>query len=90
MASCKVWNFSFSGLLLGWHSIYYFRPRSTRDWFYALRSFAPLCARHPQLFVRVMEKIGRKQKDQINVLPNLAEPLCKVLASSAPVKEVLF
>ena len=53
-----------------------------------MRSFAPLCARHPQLFVSVVEKVVRKQKDQINVVASTSEPCSKTVSSSAPVREV--
>uniref|UniRef100_A0A0N5AR03 HECT-type E3 ubiquitin transferase n=1 Tax=Syphacia muris TaxID=451379 RepID=A0A0N5AR03_9BILA len=65
------------------------RNRGSRDWFHALRIFAPLCARHPRLFVKVMEKVSRKQKDQINAVSNLSEPIAKTLPNNAPVKEVI-
>ncbi|VDK86830.1 unnamed protein product, partial [Litomosoides sigmodontis] len=65
-------------------------PRTTRDWLHAIRALSPLCARHPQIFAATMERVTRKQKDQITVLPMTPiDPSCKQWAACSPIKQVL-
>uniref|UniRef100_A0A915PL16 HECT-type E3 ubiquitin transferase n=1 Tax=Setaria digitata TaxID=48799 RepID=A0A915PL16_9BILA len=65
-------------------------PRTTRDWLHAIRALSPLCARHPQIFAATMERVTRKQKDQITVLPMTpVDPSCKQWAACSPIKQVL-
>lgn len=64
-------------------------PRTTHDWLHALRALSPLCARHPQIFAATMERVTRKQKDQIIVLPMTPiDPSCKQWAACSPIKQV--
>lgn len=64
-------------------------PRTTRDWLHAIRALSPLCARHPQIFAATMERVTRKQKDQITVLPMTpVDPSCKQWAACSPIKQV--
>lgn len=44
-------------------------PGNTREWLHMMRALAPLAARHPQIFAATMERITRKVKGQIIVLP---------------------
>lgn len=65
-------------------------PRTTRDWLHAIRALSPLCARHPEIFAVTMERITRKQKDQITVLPMAPlDPSAKQWAACSPIKQVL-
>ncbi|CAG9536021.1 unnamed protein product [Cercopithifilaria johnstoni] len=65
-------------------------PRTTRDWLHAIRALSPLCARHPQIFAATMERVTRKHKDQITVLPMTpVDPTCKQWAACSPIKQVL-
>ncbi|VDK63407.1 unnamed protein product, partial [Onchocerca ochengi] len=65
-------------------------PRTTRDWLHAIRALSPLCARHPQIFAATMERVTRKKKDQITVLPMTpVDPSCKQWATCSPIKQVL-
>ncbi|OZC09116.1 hypothetical protein X798_03863 [Onchocerca flexuosa] len=65
-------------------------PRTTRDWLHAIRALSPLCARHPQIFAATMERVTRKKKDQITVLPMTpVDPSCKQWAACSPIKQVL-
>uniref|UniRef100_A0AAF5PII3 HECT-type E3 ubiquitin transferase n=3 Tax=Wuchereria bancrofti TaxID=6293 RepID=A0AAF5PII3_WUCBA len=65
-------------------------PRTTRDWLHAIRALSPLCARHPQIFATTMERVTRKQNDQITVLPMTpVDPSCKQWAACSPIKQVL-
>ncbi|KAL3982881.1 HECT-domain (ubiquitin-transferase) family protein [Acanthocheilonema viteae] len=65
-------------------------PRTTRDWLHAIRALSPLCARHPQIFTVTMERVARKQKDQITILPmSPVDPSYKQWAACSPIKQVL-
>uniref|UniRef100_A0A1I8EIK7 HECT-type E3 ubiquitin transferase n=1 Tax=Wuchereria bancrofti TaxID=6293 RepID=A0A1I8EIK7_WUCBA len=77
------------GLVGGIH-VSFRTPRTTRDWLHAIRALSPLCARHPQIFATTMERVTRKQNDQITVLPMTpVDPSCKQWAACSPIKQVL-
>ncbi|KHN86002.1 E3 ubiquitin-protein ligase HUWE1 [Toxocara canis] len=65
-------------------------PRTTREWLHAMRALAPLCARHPRLFMSTMERVARKQNGQISAVP---VPPCesgpKLPPPSAPIRQVV-
>uniref|UniRef100_F1KPI8 HECT-type E3 ubiquitin transferase n=2 Tax=Ascaris suum TaxID=6253 RepID=F1KPI8_ASCSU len=65
-------------------------PRTTREWLHAMRALAPLCARHPRLFVSTMEHVARKQNGQITTVPMPpSEGGPKLPPPSAPVRQVV-
>lgn len=66
-------------------------PRTTREWLHAMRALAPLCARHPRLFVSTMEHVARKQNGQITTVPMPpSEGGPKLPPPSAPVRQVSY
>lgn len=66
-------------------------PRTTRDWLHAIRALSPLCARHPEIFAATMERVTRKQKDQIIALPMAPlDPSAKQWAACSPIKQVTY
>ncbi|VDN03027.1 unnamed protein product [Thelazia callipaeda] len=66
-------------------------PQTTRDWLHALRALSPLCARHPKIFAATMERVTRKSRDQISVLPLVpVDASCRQWASCSPIKQVSY
>ncbi|VDN18651.1 unnamed protein product [Gongylonema pulchrum] len=65
-------------------------PQTTRDWLHAIRVLAPLCAREPEIFLITMERVARRQKDEITVLPmGPTDPHFRTWAAQSPIKQVI-
>lgn len=57
-----------------------FRLRRTRDFLYVMQSLAPVCVRHPSLFISIMENITQKSKGQLILINNI----CNVKSQICP------